>query len=160
MSKTIAKGAGAAPVAAETERRAQLSVWVNEGGSPDRESGMLRVLVIEDEVIIGMLLGQVLEGMGHEVSGVERTEQGAVAAAARVRPDLIVVDEHLRAGSGRAAIERILLDGFIPHIWMSRGLRRHPNLAQGVAVLQKPFTEHALGLAIAHVFKPSSSVKV
>ncbi len=117
---------------------------------------MLRVLVIEDEVIIGMLLARLLAAMGHEVVGVEGTEQGAVAAAARVRPGLILVDDRLSPGSGQAAIERILRNGFIPHVWMSGDPARRSSLRPGVAVLQKPFTEQALSLAIAKVCKPAS----
>lgn len=119
---------------------------------------MLRVLVIEDEVIIGMLLAQVLAGMGHEVISVEGTEEGAVSAAARVRPGLILVDEHLRAGSGHGAIERILHDGFIPHVWMSGGRGCRISMTAGVAELQKPFTEQSLGLAIAQVCGRTSNV--
>ncbi len=115
---------------------------------------MLRVLVIEDEVIIGMLLARVIAGMGHEVISVEGTEQGAVAAARRIRPDVILVDQRLRAGSGHGAIEQILRDGFIPHVWMSGDPSCGTNLSPGVAFLQKPFTDHALGLAIAQVVRP------
>lgn len=114
-------------------------------------AGPLRVLVIEDDVIIGMLLARVLVGLGHQVTSVEGTEQGAVAAAARVRPGLILVDERLRAGSGQGAIDRILRDGFVPHIWMSGDPTRRAQLPPGVAVLQKPFSEPALELAIAQV---------
>lgn len=117
----------------------------------------LRVLVVEDEAIIGMLLERILAGMGHDVIGVAATEEEAVAAATRIRPDLILVDERLRAGSGHGAIERILRGGFIPHVWMSGNKVLRANVAPGVAVLQKPFTEHALGLAIAQAVGPKAS---
>lgn len=117
---------------------------------------MLRVLVIEDEVIIGMLLARILAGMGHTVLGVEGTEQGAVTAAAKVRPDLILVDERLRAGTGQAAIARILQGGFIPHVWMSGDPARRANPTPGVAFLQKPFSEQALRQAIAQAAQPAA----
>ena len=158
MTDALAHGSRSAPVDPAAELRGQVEAWVNEGGSWDRERRILRVLVIEDEVVIGMLLARVLVGMGHQVISVEGTEQGAVTAAARVRPDLILVDERLRAGSGHAALERILRGGFIPHVWMSGDPLRRTNLAPGVAVLQKPFTEQALGLAIAQVVQPDGSV--
>lgn len=141
----------ASPGDATAGLQRQGEAWVDEGGRPDRGGGSLRVLVIEDEVVIGMLLARVLAGMGHEVISVEGTEEGAVSAAARVRPGLILVDERLRAGSGHGAIERILRDGFIPHIWMSGNRDRHTDMTAGVAELRKPFTEQALGLAIAQV---------
>jgi len=41
----------------------------------------LRVLVVEDNAIIGMLLAEVLAGMGHDVCAIEATEADAVTAA-------------------------------------------------------------------------------
>ncbi len=55
----------------------------------------LRVLVVEDEAIIAMLFADLLVAMGHEVCAIEATEAGAVAAAVRCRPDLMIVDAHL-----------------------------------------------------------------
>lgn len=112
---------------------------------------MLRVLVIEDEVILGMLLSRILAGMGHEVVGVEGTEEGAVTASKRSRPDLILVDGRLQAGSGQAAMQRILADGFVPHVWMSGDPSHTMRVASGVAVLRKPFSDQSLAAAIAQV---------
>lgn len=147
--------------------RRQVEAWVNEGGSWERGSDVLQVLVIEDEVIIGMLLARILRGMGHEVISVEGTEEGAVSAATRCRPGLILVDGRLRAGSGHGALQRILAGGFIPHIWMSGDSADRTSPEPGVVALQKPFTEQALGLAIAQVCKaalsappPSEALKV
>lgn len=148
MRQALAIGSPANLVDARGELQRQVEAWVNEGGSWDRGGDTLRVLVIEDEVIIGMLLARIVAGMGHEVISVEGTEEDAVSAAARVRPDLILVDARLRAGSGQGAIERILRDGFIPHVWMSGDRDHRGSITPGVAELRKPFTEHSLGLAI------------
>lgn len=158
MRQALAIDSDANPGDAAVELQQQVEAWVNEGGSWERRGGVLRVLVIEDEVIIGMLLERVLAGMGHEVISVEDTEEGAVSSAARVRPGLILVDERLRAGSGHGAIERILRDGFIPHVWMSGGRVFPTTMPAGVAELQKPFTDLALGLAIAQVCGRASPV--
>ena len=52
----------------------------------------LRALVVEDDAIIGGLLAETLEGLGHTVCAVERNAADAVAAALRWRPDLMIVD--------------------------------------------------------------------
>jgi DNA-binding response OmpR family regulator len=52
----------------------------------------LRVLVVEDDPMIGMLLAEMLEAIGHDVCAIETIEAAAVAAAARYRPDLLIVD--------------------------------------------------------------------
>ena len=51
-----------------------------------RAMKVLRILVVEDDALIGMLLAEVLVGMGHEVCAIEANEADAVAAAARCRP--------------------------------------------------------------------------
>ncbi|MBW4024019.1 MAG: response regulator [Proteobacteria bacterium] len=106
----------------------------------------LRVLVVEDNAIIGMLLADMLIAMGHRVCGVEVTEAGAIEAASRWRPDLMIVDAELEEGDGFEAIRSILIFGPMPHVFMSGtvggiGSRDSP-------VLQKPFGEKELVRAI------------
>jgi CheY-like chemotaxis protein len=43
----------------------------------------LSILVVGDEIIIGLLLGEVLVGMGYDVCAIASTEAEAIAAAAR-----------------------------------------------------------------------------
>ena len=109
----------------------------------------LSILVVEDDAMIGMLLGEMLEEMGYDVCAIAATEEDAVANAARFKPGLMIVDEHLREGSGVAAVERILRNGPVPCVFISgepMHLRR-----PGVNVLQKPFLEEDLVRAIQHV---------
>jgi CheY-like chemotaxis protein len=109
----------------------------------------LRVLVVEDNAIIGMLLAEMLGEMGHEVCGVETTEAGAVAAAARCRPDMMIVDGRLGDGSGVAAMRAILLSGPMPHLFIS-GAAVEADSANAI-VLQKPFHETQLARAMDRV---------
>ena len=64
----------------------------------------LRVMVVEDEPTIAMLLARVLRNQGHEVCAVATSEAGAIAAAALHHPQIILVDVRLRPGSGVAAM--------------------------------------------------------
>ncbi len=99
----------------------------------------LRVLLVEDEILIAMLFTQVLEDMGHEVCETASTEEGAVAAAARCKPDLMIVDGRLREGSGISAVERILLKGYIPHVFVSGDVSGVKARRPDAVVIQKPF---------------------
>ncbi len=117
------------------------------GGEWGQGRLMARVLIVEDEPVIAILLGMVLRRLGHAVMGVEGTEAGAVAAAARERPGLILLDNGLREGSGAGALARILRDGFIPHVYLNGS--RAQQAGPGIAVLEKPFTEGALEQAVA-----------
>ena len=109
----------------------------------------IRILLIEDEPLISVFLAELLEEMGHDVCLIETTEVRAVAAAARLKPDLLIVDVHLREGSGLAAVSTILETGFIPHIFTTGDRTINGELTTGAVVLQKPFLDAALINAIA-----------
>jgi DNA-binding response OmpR family regulator len=108
----------------------------------------LRVLVVEDDAMVGMLLADMLQEMGHEVCGVEATEAAAVASALSSRPDLMIVDGRLGEGCGVAAIETIRRIGAVPHLFASGDIARIKSLRPGAVVLQKPFYEADLARAI------------
>ena len=108
----------------------------------------LRVLVVEDNAIIGMLLAEVLAGMGHDVCAIEATESDAVTAAVRCKPELMIVDVQLGDGSGVSAVEKILLIGFVPHVFVSGDTLGVRALRPGAVVIQKPFRESDLTRAI------------
>lgn len=106
----------------------------------------LRIVVIEDNPMTGWLLAETLTGMGHEVCAVEATE-GAAVAAARYRPDLLIVDVHLAEGNGISAMERITPAGPVPHFFISG---HDPQAVSGGSeTLCKPFREAELAAAIA-----------
>ncbi len=108
----------------------------------------LKILIIEDEVMIGLLLAEVLENMGYAVCGVEATEAGAVAAAARCCPDLMIVDVWLAEGNGVAAVAEILRAGPLPHFFVSGDIALARTLKPDAEVMQKPFRAQDLVPAI------------
>ncbi len=108
----------------------------------------LRVLLVDDDALIGALLTELLEGMGHVVCGIEASEAGAVEAAFRDKPDLMIVDVQLREGNGLAAMDTILRVMPIPHIVMS-GERVQMGRSCRIR-LQKPFMQRDLVHAITH----------
>ena len=109
----------------------------------------LSILLVEDEAIVAALFADLLVAMGHEVCAIEVTEAGAVAAAIRCRPDLMIVDAHLMDGSGASAVAAILRAGFVPHVFVSGDPLREQCFALGSVVLQKPFRESDLVRAIS-----------
>jgi len=79
----------------------------------------LRVLIVEDNAYIGLLLTDLLEEMGHTICAVEATETKAIAAAKLYNPDLMIVDAALGEGAGVSAVDEVLRDGYIPHVFVS-----------------------------------------
>jgi DNA-binding response OmpR family regulator len=111
-----------------------------------------RVLVVEDHHLVGLLLAEMLEELGHEVCGIAVTEAAAVAMAQAQLPCLMIVDVRLGAGSGLAAVAEILRHRYVPHIYMSGdivSLRAAPSHA---VMLRKPFQCDELVVCIDSVF--------
>lgn len=107
-----------------------------------------RVLIIENEALMAEVLAEILAEMGFEVCGIEATEAGAVASAARTGPHLMIVDANLREGSGISAVEKIVREHFVPHIFVSGDRLSDRGLDPRAIVLQKPFLEAELAQAI------------
>ena len=108
----------------------------------------IRTLIAEDDFMIAMFLEELLVAMGHEVCAVVADQAATVAAAKEHSPDLMIVDEGLRQGSGIDAVAEILQTRFVPHIFATgdcfRVLAHNPD----AIVLQKPYTANALTRAI------------
>jgi DNA-binding NtrC family response regulator len=103
-------------------------------------------MIVEDDQLIGDLLAAMLEDMAMDVCAIETTQSGAVAAALRLHPDLMIIDAKLGGGSGIAAMEEIQRHGPVPHIFMSGD--RLPAASQGPLTLIKPFSQQQLSDAI------------
>ena len=106
----------------------------------------LRIVVVEDDEMVGWVLAETLAAMGHDVCAVEATEGAAVAAAARHRPDLLIVDVGLGEGNGVSVMQRITRMGPVPHLFIT-GHDPHASLLHA-EVLRKPFREADLAAAI------------
>ena len=108
----------------------------------------LKILVAEDDELIGELLAEMLAGMGHEVCGIASSESGTVDAALQCHPDLMIVDIQLSPGSGIGAVETIMRTATIPHVLVSGNVDRALALRPKRVVLQKPYTLAMLNAAI------------
>jgi DNA-binding response OmpR family regulator len=111
----------------------------------------LRILIAEDNALIGMLLEQMLTAFGHDVCAVETTEKATVASAARHRPDLVIVDVGLRLGSGINAVQTILRSHFVAHIFVTGDRAAVQTHMPDAVILEKPFNEAKLERAIRTV---------
>jgi DNA-binding response OmpR family regulator len=108
----------------------------------------LRVLLVEDDGMISKFLGMALEQMGHEVCAIETTEASAVASAARLRPDLMIIDAGLSAGDGIAAVERILAIGAVRYVFASGDLSKVKARFPDAVMMQKPYNLSDLARAV------------
>jgi two-component system, response regulator PdtaR len=108
----------------------------------------LRVLVVEDEWILGISFAETIEDLGHSVCAIATTQEGAVAAAALHDPDLMIVDGALGAGSGLLAVEHILRTKVIPHVFVTGDRAGILAVRPDAVVIEKPFRVRDLAAAI------------
>lgn len=104
----------------------------------------LRIIVVEDDVLIAMDLAELLIGMGFDVVTIARTETEAMVAAARFQPDLIIVDGNLDEGSGVSAMRQILASGFVPHFYVTGDPAQILKQAPDAITVAKPFNLRGL----------------
>jgi DNA-binding response OmpR family regulator len=107
-----------------------------------------RVLIIDGEPMISLLLGEMIEQIGHCVCGSASSPAAALALAAMPRPDLLIVDAVLEQDSGFETVAKSTETSFIPHIYITGNIRRLRNLMPDALALEKPFKETALAMAI------------
>lgn len=121
-------------------------------GAPDSpRPAALRILLVEDNDMIGILLSDMLEGLGHSICATACTEVEAIAAAMRHEPDLLIVDVKLKRGTGVAAMREITRVQPVPHFFIT-GEGIHAVTSAAI-VLQKPFKEADLIRAIEQVLE-------
>jgi CheY-like chemotaxis protein len=119
----------------------------------------LRILVAEDNALIGMVLADMLTEMGHDVCAVEATETGTIASAARHSPDLLIADGTLRGGSGVTAVEAILRSHDLAHIFVTGDPESIRLRRPDAVILEKPFNEATLAQAIRQVVRGAGTLR-
>jgi len=112
----------------------------------------LRVLIADDEAIIRLGLKTMLEEMGHQVVGMAADGPSAVRLAARVNPDLAILDIKMPDMDGLDVAEAITTRRRIPILMLTaysdRELVERATKLAVLAYLVKPVKEADLGLAI------------
>lgn len=116
----------------------------------------LRVLIVEDDALVVLVLTELLAQMGHEVCATASSEAGAVDAALREGPDLVIADARLSSGSGISAVEEILQRGHIPHMFLTGDITDATARRPAAIVVGKPFREAALAKAIASALEAAA----
>lgn len=105
---------------------------------------VLRVLIVEDEILIAMHLETLVKDMGLEVCGIVATGVGALDMAASMQPDIILMDVNLRGAMDGIEAARQVCDGsdtriiFVTAYGDPQTLRRIEAATPRAAVLHKP----------------------
>lgn len=110
----------------------------------------LRILVVEDEVLIALELESLLQDEGHDVVGVAATSRDAIAMGEHHKPDLAFVDVHLADGpTGVEVARRLAGSGDTVVMFMTANAKRIPEDRAGArGIISKPYTERGVRQAI------------
>lgn len=133
----------------------------SEPSSAPNAGRALRVLVVEDESLVGLSLQGVLRDLGHTVTGIAPSLRTALAIAAGVPTDLAIVDIGLAGdgGDGIDAAAALRKRYGIPAVLMTGAsfadVAERLNAAEPLGFLNKPYSdtdvERAIAAAIARI---------
>jgi CheY-like chemotaxis protein/DNA-directed RNA polymerase specialized sigma24 family protein len=110
-----------------------------------------KVMIIEDESIIALHIKSIVEELGHELTGISRTRNEAIAMAKSTQPELVLADISLADGSsGIDAVNDILAVMDVPVIFITAfperlltGERPEPTY-----LITKPFEQQTVTATI------------
>jgi CheY-like chemotaxis protein len=119
------------------------------GASPD--AAKHRVLVVEDEMLLGILLEGMLTELGHEVATIAARVSNALTAVESEIFDLAILDVRLQGESVVPVADALAAKG-LPFIFATGyGRNGLPEAYRSKPVLQKPFSQSDLQRALESV---------
>ena len=115
----------------------------------------MRVLIVEDELVIAIDVEASLTEEGHQIVGIARESETALALGHRLRPDLALVDIQLVDGETGPEIARHLKDMGVPVLFMTANPDVLPSdMAGALGAVPKPVAEHVLKGAVRWAADP------
>jgi two-component system, response regulator PdtaR len=135
----------------------RMKAAANSAKSPRQYPGT-RVLIVEDDALIALLLAQLLEEMGCQVCASAATQAEAVDLALQHKPDLMIVDVHLRSGGGIAAVDEIERSAPIAHVFVAGAPEEVQARRPHAIAIAKPFRQGALTEAIKRALDAAPSL--
>ncbi len=114
------------------------------------------ILIVEDEFAVANDLQLILERAGYFVSGIAFSVNKALELCSQQRPDLVLVDIHLKGAETGIDLARRLTDDNIPFVYLSANtnasILEEAKTTKPYGFLVKPFREKdvLVALEIAH----------
>lgn len=113
----------------------------------------MRVLIVEDELLLVMDLEDMLRQWGYDVCGSARDTGEALAKAGNLRPDLVLMDIQLANNNSGLDAARLIRDGLgIPSLFVTgnpdQATVKDMELLDPVAILSKPVQPERLREAL------------
>ncbi len=117
--------------------------------TPERTMKDIKVLIVENEMIVAMMIKLKLAKMGYCVAGVVSTGEDAIHMVKEKLPDLVLMDIWLKGDmDGVEAAMRIRRGHNVPIVFLtgdsSQQLRNRAELTNPSGFLYKPFMDEEL----------------
>ncbi|HEY4167488.1 MAG TPA: response regulator [Reyranella sp.] len=108
-----------------------------------------RALVVEDEVLVGMLIEEMLRELGYEIAGLSTHLDQAVTLARTAAFDFALLDINLNGRPSFPVADAVRARG-LPFLFATGyGSRIVPERYRDAPILQKPFSLEELRAALA-----------
>jgi CheY-like chemotaxis protein len=116
----------------------------------------LRVLVVEDEMLVAMNIEDMLLDLGHEVAALANRLETALSFAREAQLDVAMLDVNL-AGQASFPVADVLRERGIPYLFATGyGVQGIAEAHRQAPVLQKPFRARDLEEMLRAVAQPIS----
>lgn len=108
-----------------------------------------RILIVEDELMIRMLLEDMLDDLGYDIADAAGRVDEAVVKARQGQFDAAILDVNLNGQSIDPVVEALVERG-LPFVFATGyGVQGIPQSYRNRPTLQKPFQQDSLGRALA-----------
>lgn len=118
--------------------------------SMNDDTDPLSVLIVEDEVLLATELSYLVEEVGCVPVGHAMCSEEARELATQLKPDLALVDVHLRDGPTGVEVARLIANdcGGVALFMTANVKRLPPDFAGAVGVIGKPYSEQGVKTAL------------
>lgn len=112
----------------------------------------VRVLVVEDEPLVAMLLEDILDDLGYAVVGPAATLEQGLALARTALVDAAILDVNLN-GARSFPIADVLTERSVPHFFATGYGSAEAVVRRGVAIVNKPFRTELIAAVLNRMFE-------
>jgi DNA-binding LytR/AlgR family response regulator len=112
----------------------------------------LKVMIVEDEMLLAMELESEVEAAGHSVVGVAASSGQAADIVRDAPPEFAFVDINLQDGPTGINVGRMLAEKRIPYVFVSGNIKKLPDdFAGAIGAIEKPYTINGMANALAYI---------
>jgi len=112
----------------------------------------LKVMIVEDEMLLAMELESEVEALGHEIVGIASSSTEAAELLSGANPDFAFVDIHLMDGPTGIEVGKALAARGVSYVFVSGNIKKIPeDFAGAIGAIEKPYTVDGMRNALEYL---------